>query len=187
MDLIALTGPQCSGKSTLAEELEKHGYLRVEFADLLKRVAADGICFMGGYVEVEEIRKEKAKFRPFLQELGVVLGFNDDPYWVYEAIRQSGWSPGMQAVFDNVRTEEQFLALQTLGFQLVRLEAHEKVRFGRAREKYGIALTDFREQGRHPIELGIDLGQHVMVALDATQPAEVLAQTLIDLRVQEAA
>lgn len=185
MELIALSGPPCAGKTTVGRELEKMGYLFIDFCDKIKLVAADALSFSGVYTRVEDIRANKSKYRPFLQELGTLIGFDTDPYWVRESLHYYGWQEGRPAVFDNVRTADQFRVLRPLGFRLVRLEAEQIIRFKRAQQSYGVTINQFIEQERHPIELGLDLEPDVV--LDATQSPDFLARILFDLRVDEAA
>ena len=38
--VIALSGPRCCGKSTIAQHLvERHGFIRIAFADALREIA----------------------------------------------------------------------------------------------------------------------------------------------------
>jgi chloramphenicol 3-O-phosphotransferase len=187
MELIALTGAPCSGKTTVARALESRGYLFIDFCDIIKQIAADALTRIGTPTTVEEIRANKDRYRPFLQDLGELIGFDDDPKYVYHALGYYGFAgcAHKYAVFDNIRTPEQFAVLERLGFHLVRLYVPFETRADRAKEKYGTEPEEFLNQGMHPIEKGTGLDP--AVTLDGTMPTSTLVQFLIDLSIDTAA
>jgi chloramphenicol 3-O-phosphotransferase len=187
MELIALTGAPCSGKTTVARELEKRGYLFIDFCDLIKQIAADVLTHAGVPTTVEMIRSNKDHYREFLQVLGEQIGFNDNPAYVYRALSEYGFSgcAHKYAVFDNVRTPEQFAVLQGLGFHLVRIWVPTETRAERAWSKYGTEPEDFLNQGMHPIEKGTGLEPEIEI--DGTMSPAVLVGWLVDLRIDTAA
>jgi hypothetical protein len=185
VELIALSGAPCAGKTTVGRELEKRGYLFIDFSDIIKQEAAKALTAAGMPTTVEEIRANKPKYRAFLQELGVLIGFDTDPKYVWHSLGVYGWHDGKLAVFDNVRTAEQFQVLQPLGFKLVRIEADFETRATRAEQKYGVSPEEFIEQETRPIERGLGLDPDVV--LDSRLSPDFLARILIDLRVDEAA
>lgn len=187
MELIALTGAPCSGKTTVARELERRGYLFIDFCDIIKVEAARALTAIGVPTTVEQVRADKDRYRPLLQALSEVIGFNDDPNYVYRALWEYGFAgcAGRLAVFDNVRTPEQFEVLKGSGFHLVRLYAPFETRADRAWEKYGTEPEDFLNQGMHPIEKGTGLVPDIEI--DGTMPTSMIADFLIELHIDEAA
>jgi hypothetical protein len=89
MDLIALSGPCYAGKSSLAIELETHRYMRLLFSDILKIYTVRMMKTIGEDLTLEKLADPliKAKYRGFLQELGVVLNIDNDPKCVIPQIR----------------------------------------------------------------------------------------------------
>jgi len=153
MDLIALAGPQLAGKTTLARALVNEGYLLIDFTSLLKRIAVASLAGAGHMTTVEEINERKLLYRPYLQGLGTVIGFNIDSRYVLAALAEAMWHAERKAVFDNVRTVEQYCALAELGFELVYLDTSEDIRYRRAESRdSNLTLDAFMQQHAHPVE-----------------------------------
>jgi hypothetical protein len=138
MKNIALTGLARSGKDTVAARLvERHGYVRVAFADALKAAALRTdpyIPLPAARVTVrlsaliERIGWELAKdrypeVRRYLQEYGQTVREIRPRFWIEaagDAVRDA-WAAGKPVVMTDVRyvNEADFLTVQ--GFQVVRI------------------------------------------------------------------
>lgn len=175
MKLVALTGPIYSGKTSLAVELEGRGYMRVMFNDLLKAYAATGLSSCGVPTSLHDILTNKAKYRAFLQELGDLIGFNNNPEHVHKALFSWVIAGRPPCVFDNVRTDEQADVVRSLGFQIVRLDLPSTVQIERA-GALGVRWDVLQSQLIHPIERGIS---HWDLALDATEPLTYNADLIV--------
>lgn len=152
MERIALIGQTYTGKTTLALALKARGYLLVNFTDVLKQELITALAVVGKRVTMAELKQDKHKYRKLLQEFGVVIGFDDDPRYVEEAL--VGWHvlfPDTPVVFDNVRTIEQWSVLKRYGFTLVETVADEKTRLQRALAA-GADGSGLQEVDTHPVE-----------------------------------
>jgi hypothetical protein len=151
--LFALTGGIYSGKTTLARYLQEyHGYYLINFTDVLKRRAVCALTACGVPVTLEDILSKKSLYRGLLQELGGVIGFNDDPRFVDEACE--GWVRAGcpdDVVFDNVRTPEQWDILRGIGFTLVEIEISLEEQVQRA-ECAGVSRPALVKVMEHQIE-----------------------------------
>ena len=162
---IAVHGPIGSGKSSLARALEDT-HLWVNFTDLLKEKA----CFaLYPYrpTTVREVHLNKEVYRPYIQAFGDLIGFTDDPKFVFESLEQWSASGQPDCVFDNVRSVSQAMTLQALGFKIVKLVASNDLLRTR---------TDASESSRsHRIEQ--PLPDHLIdVYLDASFPLDSLVK-----------
>lgn len=149
---VALTGRMYAGKTTYAKHLQNQGFYLINFTDLLKRRAVDALRACGSPVTLEDILKDKQKYRGFLQELGVLIGFDDEPRYVLEACEDwlNAECPD-DVVFDNVRTLAQWEVLNNMGFTLVEVVAPEEERLKRA-ERAGVRPSELYAVELHPIE-----------------------------------
>lgn len=151
MNLVALNGPPYAGKTALAEELERRGYLLLPFNDILKDITVQMLEPYVPDLSVAEIKLLKGKYRPFLQELGTLIGFDDDPMFMNIALKP-WWEAGMpKAVLDNVRFEGQYEVLQPYHFKLVHLDAPTEVRKARAKA-LGVTAREFTKANKHAAE-----------------------------------
>lgn len=183
---IMIAGPMYSGKSTIARAMKEQGYMWVRFGDLLKLYASDMLSAVGIHASVDHINEAKKLYRPFLQELGEVIGFNDDPKFVHEALGDWEINGRPPAIFDNPRTEAQAKVLDYFGFKLVQLELDPSEQYKRAL-KYGVTLEELIKVRNHPVEQGIGRPDLVELYLDAAKPTEELVQVLLGQREVEAA
>ena len=119
LKLIALHGPAGSGKTSVARALQARGYMHINFSDALKEMAVAALKPTGTHVTVADMNENKERYRGFLQSLGEVIGYSDDPKYVYFSLLD--WF-GEPAVFDNVRTPQQAETLRGVGFAIVKLE-----------------------------------------------------------------
>ncbi|WP_223772956.1 hypothetical protein [Streptomyces sp. 135] len=143
MENIALTGLSRAGKDTVAARLvEKHGYVRVAFADKLKEAAlkADPVIpydlpGFGGLNHtrlstlVDHIGWECAKdgypeVRRFLQDYGQTIRELDPLFWVKAAWPQvrAAQVQGRPLVFTDVRYQNEADYLTMHGFDIVRVK-----------------------------------------------------------------
>ena len=184
MNLIAVTGPQLAGKTTLARELERRGWRFVDFTGRLKELAAISLSEVGPTVTRQMIEQDKAKYRRYLQELATLIGYDDNPVYVQDALYAVGFllprADRARFVFDNVRTMEQWNVLKGYGFTLVRLDTNYDLRFRRARNIHGTMTHDeFESQHDHVIEHGGALWDEASVVLDGSRNVVSLADMLI--------
>lgn len=173
---LALTGPQLSGKTTLARYLQdNHGYIWVNYTDYLKTLAARALQSIGITVTVEDILANKPAYRAFLQELGTIVGFDKGNYvldCLNETCRKAGFHGGLlpsNVVFDNVRFSSQFALLLPCAFRLVRLAVDPATRGSRGTI---IAGDHYAEQGV-PFHLG-------ELTLDASKPTVELVEAILN-------
>lgn len=150
---LVLTGGFLSGKSTIARELERRGFVYINYTDHLKELAVIALGALGIHVTVEEIHLNKEKYRPFLIELGTLLGFDQGNY-VDEVIAKHG-NPE-RAVFDNVRFDPQMDKLLKYDYQLVRIEVPDLFRMARAAER-DIDPRQFEARTKAVTERGLSL------------------------------
>lgn len=167
---IALTGPMFSGKTTLANYLQdNHGYVWVNYTDYLKTLAVRALQSIGLSARVEDILTNKPTYRPFLQELGTVVGYDQGSY-VLDCLNEAcaGYPLPDDVVFDNVRFATQYAKLQPLDFRLVRLAIDPATRGSR-----GVVVSD-----DHYAEQGVPTQPGELV-LDARLPTVELAAQLL--------
>jgi len=124
---IALTGPMHSGKTTLAKYLEDtEKFALCNYTDTLKKLLVimlneidyAQLANLPRELTVADVKANKAKYRPMLQELGTLLGFDNGGY--VDVVTRVLKTSGMPAVFDNVRFASQLEMLKPRGFKLVR-------------------------------------------------------------------
>src|SRR5258706_3413216 len=174
MKYIALNGPIYSGKSTLAEELTKRGYMPIIFTDLLKQLYAAALTLAGRPTTVEDIKARKDYFRRALQDFGAHIGFDDDPHFVSIALRPWYAAGRPPMVLDNPRTDEQAEALHKHGISVVKLDLSQESQERRAQAK-GVSKERLDEMMAHPCELGIS--EYLIDGLlPATVPVSILGR-----------
>lgn len=120
---ICLTGPAGAGKTTLATYLrDKRFYFLMDYSRILKNLAYDALRAAGVPLRYEDLQnpQTKERYRPFLQELGHLSGFDEGEH-VQDTI-DDFWRAGTPdlAVFDNARFDKQYELLRRHGFHLVR-------------------------------------------------------------------
>lgn len=118
---IAISGKMRSGKDTVAGHLvTKHGFVRMSFADKLKKVAEDlfGV-------------EENVKNRALLQTLGRRMCQVDEAVWLKYVIDRIPLYRSV--VIPDLRFPNEFYALKGLGFGLVRIGIDAKTQLKRLR------------------------------------------------------
>lgn len=85
--LIALVGKAYTGKTAIAQELERRGFTILSFTDYLKGLAAHALnSVLGGtrqpLVTTADILANKPTYRRFIQEFGALIGYESDPGWI---------------------------------------------------------------------------------------------------------
>jgi hypothetical protein len=135
--IIGLMGQKRSGKDTFAERLvAEHGFVRLAFADALKKVALDidPLIEPGGHLRLStmveaagwEAAKTKPEVRRFLQELGLAVRRNiHEDEWVdivFAELRRQRVR-GKDVVITDVRfpNEANDIQIQSDGF-IVRID-----------------------------------------------------------------
>lgn len=144
---VALCGDFYAGKSTLACTLGERGWTVLDHTGLLKRLASDALRFTGKTVSVDELNRDKPRYRSFLKEFGSVIGW-DEGFGVERCIDE--WTEQgrpVPVVLDNVRNEAQWRPLERLGFTLVRLVVPGHIIEQRARD-LGVSRESLREMLR---------------------------------------
>lgn len=129
---LALTGGAGTGKTTLARALQKEGYQLINFTDRLKEELLRALYHVDVHITLDQLKENKEKYRPLLQEFGSVIGYDTCPEFIYDALNQWAVTGKGRCVFDNVRTKDQWETLKELGFTLVRLEDAHPLTFSQA-------------------------------------------------------
>lgn len=180
MELIAISGPMYSGKTTLALSLkEQHGYMHINFTDTLKAEVVHALRAVGISTTVERMHQNKKRYRGVTQELGTLLGFDTDPEWVIKALKPWFDAGRPKAVFDNVRTIEQFLTLKPYGFELVELRVTYVAQATRA-FALGVTPIELEKALDHPIEAGLQHPELVSLYLNASETPETNIKLLLE-------
>lgn len=135
---IALTGLSRSGKDSVAARLvERHGYVRVAFADRLKEAAlksdpfiplrASGVTVRLSAV-IANVGWETAKdqfpeVRRFLQDYGQTIREIRPRFWIDAAFADidAAWAAGRPVVVTDVRYANEANTLTASGFELYRV------------------------------------------------------------------
>lgn len=176
---VALTGPALSGKTSLAKALSDAGWTHLNFTDEIKRVAAVALTAIDreyfGYTEavtVEDIKRNKAEYRPLLQILGTLLGF--DQGLMVEALVES-LGPRELVVFDNVRTEDQAAILRDYGFVIVKIDCPDYLLVERLRES-GADTAEHEQAMQHAVEHGVCADFHLDGRLQVAELVSILSR-----------
>lgn len=127
--LLGLVGKKRTGKDTLAQRLvEEHGFVRVAFADPLKRAAIDldpliersvrlsNAVDFHGYDEAKEAYSE---VRRTLQNLGVAIRNLDPEFWVRMGMEEA--AKHERAVITDVRFPNEAKAVELAGGVTVKI------------------------------------------------------------------
>lgn len=154
MNSIALCGVPYAGKTTVAREFAKQGWVHIDFGGVLRKYAARALCVAGIYMTPAMLAEEKATYRAFLQEFGRAIGFGDRNATEYVMEALGMWAVEGGVIFDCVRTPQQWLVLKRLGFTLVRVVVTPEVQQQRAK-RLGVKEEDFLSVLADPLEAGL--------------------------------
>lgn len=129
--IYALSGKRGSGKTTAATHLmKKHGFIRVSFAEELRRLAKTLMPFKDNDLIVPS--KKEAKFadyywspREFLVHFGEFMRFHDESYWLNRGLALC-IDPHRSYVFDDCRYKNEADAIRKLGGKIIRINRYEK-------------------------------------------------------------
>jgi len=180
---LTLTGPMYSGKTTLSRYLaDVLGFARYDDSYMLKELACTALGAVGCPTSPEAMIKDKPTYRAFLQEFGVLCGYDSptEPRGVVETYRR--WEADgkpQYAVHETVRTVNQARYLMDRGWTLVRLKVSPDVQLHRAR-KAGATEFQLATWAMHPVDMGVP---HMPgeVVLDADHPVSTLADVLVEV------
>lgn len=179
MKLVAVTGPKYTGKTKLAHELEKQGYMFINFTDQLKKLYLQTAQAMETSVTMDDLTRNKEYYRQQLQDFSSLIGFNRDPYFVERSLRpwkEAGCPP---AVFDNVRFIEQYVCLNRYGFKLVELTLSPERRYQRSLKQYpNLLFSEFMKTAVHESEHAIGRSWADLV-VDAGLPVTALVEEIV--------
>jgi hypothetical protein len=163
-----------SGKSTLANYLHNNcDFYLMNYTDKLKSLGVEALNTAGINITLADIVKDKRHYRPFLQEFGTAIGF-DEGYGVDLCIEE--WTEAGEPehiVFDNVRFQSQFSRLVPFGFVLAKLHVSPEEQTRRARSK-GLEAAEIRKLMEHQAEKGVVPD----IWINAERPVEQIAAVL---------
>ena len=126
--IIVFSGKQFSGKDTVAKILLEHfkSFKRIGIADAIKLRYSQKTG-----LSVEEIEKNKSKYRQDLIELGNWGRAQSPDYWLNEVIKYDG-----NTIVTDIRMKHELEVFKSYGAYTVRVEADIK-----SREKRGILTS----------------------------------------------
>lgn len=140
---IALAGPMGSGKTFVAEWLQKrYSHLqlrRIGFGDEVKRL-------------VQELWNPGRKDRTLLVEFATSMREIDSAIWIKRMFAQMDASPNTNWVCDDLRQDNELTALQARGWLLVRILVPNHVRQKRLKSKYPNDYKEHMAYANHKTE-----------------------------------
>jgi len=182
---VAIFGRFCSGKTTLAQELEDEwGFERVSMANNMKQIVSDvyGTNDKSALVTVRKHDGTDAEIsvREVLQSFGENAKRHDLYFWMRWFIRdtEAFSHAGIPLVLDDARMTFEADYLRENGWLLVRTEAPEAVRLDRYRRLYGKEPNG--SEMSHQTETQSELID-VDLVLDSTEEPWLLAERVIEL------
>lgn len=119
---IGIMGKMCAGKTTLANKLVERGYTRLAFADKVKEIA-------------KELFGMTTKDRTLLQAIGQNMRNIRHTVWIDYLMRVIE-SFSTSIVIDDVRYENEVIALKKAGFTIIYLDIDRHTQKERIRNLY---------------------------------------------------
>ena len=141
---IALLGPICSGKTTIAKYFEyNHNYIRLSFGSALKKYCS-------------EIFNMDYKNRSLLQDFGKKTREIDPLVWVSHIEKEIIKNKTKNIVVDDVRYPNEYSMLQKYGFAFIKLEISRDFQIERLKKTYPDTYKEHLERLDHESELYIN-------------------------------
>lgn len=145
-DKVAIVGRFCAGKTTLAQELEEYGFVRVSMAANLKSIIATVYGTLDKSVKVDVTTqtgtKQSLSVREVLQRVGQSVKQVDRDFWLRWFLEDTAIMSGQNLVMDDMRLLFEAESLRARGWVIVRLETPEEVRLERHLRLYGRYPTE---------------------------------------------
>lgn len=137
---IAIIGPMCSGKTTLANKLKKINKLFkiISFASKVKEIASD--LFM-----------MENKDRYLLQKIGSYMRQIDEDIWVKYLLKKN--INNEYIIIDDLRYENELKLLKEYNFKIIKLEISNNLQKKRLKETYPENYESHLENLNHESEL----------------------------------
>lgn len=136
---IALSGKAGCGKSTIADALNKKGFIRMSFAHRLKVLCKE--------LFPEKMTENKEEYRDVLQKFGMYARNIDPIVWINVVVRILNRLNYPKVVIDDLRFYNEWWALKSRGFKMVRIHRADHLR-----AKHGYNVKD-----KHPSETQLDI------------------------------
>ena len=140
---IALAGPMGSGKTFVAEWLQRRysslQLRRIGFGDEVKRL-------------VQELWDPPKKDRALLVEFATSMRVIDPAIWIKRLLATTDAAPAAHWVCDDLRQDNELVALRERGWILVRILVPEGVRKQRIQDKYPDDFEEHLSYGGHKTE-----------------------------------
>ena len=169
--VIALSGPRCCGKSTIASHLvSQHGYTRIAFADALREIA--GVA-----------DKELVNDRIYLANLGEKMR-QLMPDFLLEVVRAKAQAIDGPVVIEDLRFPSEVELCRQLNATMIRLEIPEKTQLERLEERDGKVGEEASELLACLDETLLDGVSDWSLKIDAVGDFKKLATTLHEIAVK---
>jgi dephospho-CoA kinase len=147
---IGIIGKMCSGKTTLANYIER--YMNEKYDMNFKRFTFAGKVYDLAYELFDMDRKQKN--RRLLQQIGTYMRMIDENVWVNYVIKKSN---DHENVFvEDCRYENEFSALVNNDFILIKINIDEEYQHERLRMTYPETYEQHIENSKHASERDID-------------------------------
>ena len=168
--VIALSGPRCCGKSTIASHLvTQHGYTRIAFADALREIA--GVA-----------GKELVNDRLYLAHLGEKMR-QLMPNFLLEVARAKALDIDGPVVIEDLRFPSEVELCRQLNATMIRLEIPEQTQLERLEERDGKVGEEASELLACLDETLLDGVSDWSLKIDAVGDFKQLATTLHEFTV----
>ena len=169
--VIALSGPRCCGKSTIADHLvTQHGYTRIAFADALREIA--GVS-----------DKELVNDRIYLANLGEKMR-QLMPDFLLEVARAKALAIDGPVVIEDLRFPSEVELCRQLNATMIRLEIPEATQLERLEERDGKVGEEASELLACLDETLLDGVSDWSLKIDAVGDFKKLATTLHEIAVK---